>query len=822
LASSEWSSNPGRDEATAAGGAMLLRESAVELAPGSVLDRRFQIRRVLGKGATGVVLEADDRVSRSLVALKVFKPEIASDDRWQEILGSELRHARQIMHPNVCRVFDAGEAEGYRFLSMEYASGGSLRQRLKEAAPDRPFEERVADARAVVDGLAAIHIAGLIHRDVKPDNVLRMEDGRLVLTDFGLAVAPGQATFVSGYSGAVGTPSYMAPEVAMGGDASMASDVFSLGVILHEIFFGRRPEWDTTKRGRFLRSPVDRHTPRRLRQMGRLCAECLEQFAPRRPQTALEVKRQFERAVLGRYGSVLGALRTGKWGIVAGLLLAVAGTATAVLLNRQTDGAARSRLVGEMADWSVRARMIARRSGPLRCLWSSPDGQTARVIWGSPPEPVQVDAKTGEIRPWNILPETFADGRCPAPSPDGRRLAFVIGRASPQLVLSPNSDGGGARPLTAGSHPLWHPGGQDLVYMFDTRRLGVVGDHGFSTLLPETTQAHDLLRDVAISADGQRLATLHESETGSLVVVHDFHSLEPVRRLRVPLNLAVLAFTAPDGKLIAAGREGGNWEVFDLQSDQQTVRSGAIASSDVTDLAPGGQGLWFGTQRRWATLFTQDGQRELARSRDFQESSTTASGDVLLGEVFPGRRAVIGHFRKKDAQYNRLTRGPNDYQPVFQPGGKAFAYVDDERRQIQLCRLEAPLTCRPLGADQKPFFVAGFSPSGRHLAFFSFSAARIRLQVVSTAGGVVITLGPGATNRCSVRWTDENRLWLFRSDESEWAEYDLSRAGPTGRTERVNDRGSDGCPTKAVVRSSLTVMREHESVLWLKAPMNLP
>src|SRR5687767_182837 len=154
---------------------MLLRESVVELEPGSVLAGRYQIRRVLGKGATGVVLEADDRVSRSLVALKVFKPEIATDDRWQEIVGSELRHARQIMHPNVCRVYDAGEADGYRFLSMEFASGGSLRQRLKEAAADRPFEERVADARAVVDGLAAIHAAGLIHRDVKPDNVLRME-----------------------------------------------------------------------------------------------------------------------------------------------------------------------------------------------------------------------------------------------------------------------------------------------------------------------------------------------------------------------------------------------------------------------------------------------------------------------------------------------------------------------------------------------------------------------------------------------------------------------------------------------------------------------
>ena len=256
---------------------MLLRESVIELQAGSVLDSRYQIRRLVGKGATGVVLEADDRVTRELVALKVFKPEIATDERWQEIVGSELRHARLLQHPNVCRFFDAGEADGYRFLSH------GVRQRRLACGPScaRPLP-RQADGGSGGrcpgggDGLAAIHAAGIIHRDVKPDNVLRMEDGRLVVTDFGLAVAPGQTTFVSGYSGAVGTPSYMAPEVALGGDATMASDVFSLGVILHEIFFDQRPVWDTTKRGRFLISPLDGSSSRLARSMVRLCADCLE------------------------------------------------------------------------------------------------------------------------------------------------------------------------------------------------------------------------------------------------------------------------------------------------------------------------------------------------------------------------------------------------------------------------------------------------------------------------------------------------------------------------------------------------------------------
>src|SRR4051794_8559959 len=155
---------------------MMLREEAIALGPGEVLAGRYQIRRVVGKGATGFVVEADDRVSRSLVAIKIFKREVATDDRWQDIVGDELRHARLLQHPNVCRVFDAGEADGYRFLTMEFAPGGSLRARLLSAGPRRAIQEQIADARAVVDGLAAIHAAGLIHRDVKPDNVLRMED----------------------------------------------------------------------------------------------------------------------------------------------------------------------------------------------------------------------------------------------------------------------------------------------------------------------------------------------------------------------------------------------------------------------------------------------------------------------------------------------------------------------------------------------------------------------------------------------------------------------------------------------------------------------
>src|SRR3954468_2416952 len=215
------------------------RERAPEVKPGDLLDGRYQIEALLGKGGSGVVLRAFDRVSATVVAVKVLKPALTHDPRWEKRFSRELRIGRPIQHPNVCRIFDIGDADGYRFLTMEFATGGTLRDLIKSNAPLRPLQERLADAAGAIAGLAAIHGAGIVHRDVKPDNMLRMEDGRLALSDFGLATDLPEGTMVSVF---VGTPHYMAPEVREGDPATTHSDVWSLGVVLHEIFVGKRPE----------------------------------------------------------------------------------------------------------------------------------------------------------------------------------------------------------------------------------------------------------------------------------------------------------------------------------------------------------------------------------------------------------------------------------------------------------------------------------------------------------------------------------------------------------------------------------------------------
>src|SRR6185295_9865002 len=267
------------------------RERAPDVKPGDVLAGRYQIEAILGKGGSGVVLRAFDRVSATVVAVKVLKPGLTHDPRWEKRFQRELRLGRPIRHPNVCRIFDIGDADGYRFLTMEYATGGTLRDLIKKNQPLRPLADRLADATFAIAGLAAIHEAGIVHRDVKPDNVLRMKDGRLVLSDFGLATDLPDSTMVSVF---VGTPHYMAPEVRDGDPATTRSDVWSLGVVLHEIFFGKRPERRASRTASGISKSSTSTSSMIERAMMALCLRCLADDPADRPENASIVARLFE------------------------------------------------------------------------------------------------------------------------------------------------------------------------------------------------------------------------------------------------------------------------------------------------------------------------------------------------------------------------------------------------------------------------------------------------------------------------------------------------------------------------------------------------
>jgi predicted Ser/Thr protein kinase len=204
---------------------------------GTLLGGRYRIIGLLGQGGMGEVYRATDLTLGQSVALKFLPAEAAGNSRLLERFAGEVRVARQVSHPNVCRVYDLGEIDGAPFISMEYVDGedlSSLLPRIGRLSADKAIET----ARKICAGLAAAHDRGIIHRDLKPQNIMMNKRGEVVIMDFGLAAIADQ---LSGAEARNGTPAYMAPEQLKGAEVTARSDIFALGLVLYELFTGKRP-----------------------------------------------------------------------------------------------------------------------------------------------------------------------------------------------------------------------------------------------------------------------------------------------------------------------------------------------------------------------------------------------------------------------------------------------------------------------------------------------------------------------------------------------------------------------------------------------------
>ncbi|HHH29550.1 MAG TPA: serine/threonine protein kinase, partial [Polyangiaceae bacterium] len=273
------------------------RRLKTSLSPGDRLGR-YEIRACAGIGGMGVVYEAYDPELDRRIALKVLRPHHRGEGSRR--LSREARALAKLSHPNVVSVFDVGSEGDRVFIAMELIDGSTLREWLDEVRSRAEVLEAFIEAGR---GLAAAHERGLVHRDFKPDNVLVGEDGRVVVTDFGLA----RHRFVSDTDdvtrdGAiVGTPAYMAPEVRSGGDVDARSDQFSFAVALYQALHGHLPRVDLPlmqgarsaqlgwRLRRVLRRALDGDPSKRFRTMDALVEELERCRAPRRGPAILAV-----------------------------------------------------------------------------------------------------------------------------------------------------------------------------------------------------------------------------------------------------------------------------------------------------------------------------------------------------------------------------------------------------------------------------------------------------------------------------------------------------------------------------------------------------
>jgi serine/threonine protein kinase/tetratricopeptide (TPR) repeat protein len=266
------------------------------LVPGVLFGERYEILGVLGQGGMGAVYKARDRELDRLIALKVIRPELATDPAILQRFKQELILARNITHKNVIRIFDLGEAEGIRFISMEYLDGEDLRTLLRQKGKFQP-QEAIGVIEQVCRALDSAHAEGVIHRDLKPQNIMQDKNGRIVVMDFGLARSLGESGMTQ--TGAiVGTIEYMSPEQALGATLDQRSDIFSVGLIFYELLTGKAPyEADTaiaslmkrTREEARSASEVDSTIPKSL---SAIVSRCLEREPQNRYHSVVELLQQ--------------------------------------------------------------------------------------------------------------------------------------------------------------------------------------------------------------------------------------------------------------------------------------------------------------------------------------------------------------------------------------------------------------------------------------------------------------------------------------------------------------------------------------------------
>jgi tRNA A-37 threonylcarbamoyl transferase component Bud32 len=549
--------------------------------PGLANHPRYRLLRPLGSGGMGTVWLAEHLVLGRSVAVKVIRPEFLARPEAAERFRREARAVAQLAHPNIVAAYDAEEAGGTHFLAMEYVPGENLMEGVRTAGP-LPVAEACRAARDAARALAAAHTAGLIHRDVKPHNLIRTPDGSTKVLDFGLATAAVGSADLTGPDAIVGTPDYIAPEQAEDPRAADArSDIYALGCTLYHLLAGRPPFADGT-----ILHKLDAHradTPASIHGLRAGLAAVLAKMTAKRPADryptaaavadALEPFCEPERAA-----SVNVRQPRRQWLIAIGILFgAFVLAAGIVVIVRDKDGKEVGRLTA--AD-GVRVEVVSTADGagtppaiPAERVLTGHVQRARQTVFSGDGKTVYSCGDDGFARAWDV-----STGRQTAAFDHGVRVLSLTLARNGNILLT----------VTDTALHSWDVSTSKEIDRFphvpERERLNQVamrpdGTRAATVAIDGTIRVWDvpgvaLLRTwkvddpgpvygVAWSPDGKRLAT-----AGEALCVWDAESGKRVGRAVFPSGQTGVAFTA-DGKWIVAG----GWEGLVRICDPETGRA---------------------------------------------------------------------------------------------------------------------------------------------------------------------------------------------------------------------------------------------------------
>ncbi len=604
---------------------------------------KYIILEEIGRGGMGAVYKARDVELDRIVAIKVLSPYLVGEPRLVQRFIREARMAANLDHPNIVTIYDIGGEGGYYYFAMKYLEGRPLKEYLAEHAP-LPIEEVVRITAQLASALDYAHGQNLIHRDVKPGNIIIGEDGHVTLTDFGLArVAESLKLTASGE--ALGTLEYMAPEQARG-EVKKESDIYSLGVMVYEMLTGRLPfqggnqatllyqhihepppsvhQWrpdlpadlDQVILKALAKLPEERYQKagdlaRDLEEIARKAwfppparKELVRPRAERAPRPA-PAARPVERRSGAPFASLPPFLRRWGWIALAGLVLVVILLLGGVLLARRPRQVPAVPAVAGPANPyffpvvfkspppPTPTPVLAQIALLLRCLSPQGRGQEGIFLW-----------QWGQGAPvaWPGL--EGLDAGQPSWSPDGQTIVFTLLQEGQTGLSRINLDGSGLQPITATAgmekDPAWSPTGERIAFAADA-----AGNWDLFVTAPDGGEGLPLVQSPANewapawSPDGGRLVFVSDREGNPELYLLDLASGQETRLTQHP-GADLYPIWSPDGSSVVflSDRGAGRLRIFrlDLQTEEVNILVDRAVWEERPALSPQGDWVLFALQ----------------------------------------------------------------------------------------------------------------------------------------------------------------------------------------------------------------------------------